>query len=546
VWPRYLAGAAPVVLVLFLLLSPVGALLLPAQAAAVEHVQGNGAPVFVLAFDEFPLRTLIDHNGAIDRELFPNLAALAGDATWYRNATTVHELTLQAIPAILTGRYPNGELTPPTVAEHPRSLFTLLAGSYDLEVFEHFQMCPSEACGGAAGDAGAGSPLEELLGDAGAVMRDRLFPEAQPLVAVHGWDAKTGQGDVERFDEMLASIRADDARNALYFQHLMLPHARFQYLPDGRRYNDPDPMFGMDPDDDYLSLTWSNEETATLALVRHRLQTMWVDTMVGRLLDRLREVGIYDDAVIVVTADHGVSLTAGAPHRALVDANAADILWVPLLVKAPQQRTGEVSDANVETIDVLPTIADLLDVDLPWDVDGVVAGTRPGREKRYFGEWNGRDRADGYTFTGRAEFATVMDGRHAAPSGVAPELRAFATGVGDALLGRDAERLAVDPTDARYALDDPTVWSDVDMDAAVVPAYVSGRLDVDGVGARVVAVSVDGRIAGVARTFAAGGDAHRFAMVIPPDFLRAGANDVAVYLVDDVGTSTPELHRIGL
>ena len=44
--------------------------------------------------------------------------------------------------------------------------------------------------------------------------------------------------------------------------------------------------------------------------------------------------------------------------------------WVPLFVKEPGQTEGVVSDANVLTVDVVPTIADVLDIDIPYPVDG--------------------------------------------------------------------------------------------------------------------------------------------------------------------------------
>src|SRR5690606_14388112 len=48
----------------------------------------------------------------------------------------------------------------------------------------------------------------------------------------------------------------------------------------------------------------------------------------------------------------------------------ADVAWVPLFVKEPGQQTGSVSDENTSTLDVLPTVADVLEVETPWEVDG--------------------------------------------------------------------------------------------------------------------------------------------------------------------------------
>lgn len=92
-------------------------------------------------------------------------------------------------------------------------------------------------------------------------------------------------------------------------------------------------------------------------------------------MQELKDQGIYDDALIVLTADHGISFQANGPIRGLegqvlTPEIAADVPWVPLFIKEPGQTQGDVSDANVLTTDVLPTIADVLDIDIPFEVDG--------------------------------------------------------------------------------------------------------------------------------------------------------------------------------
>lgn len=60
-----------------------------------------------------------------------------------------------------------------------------------------------------------------------------------------------------------------------------------------------------------------------------------------------------------------MSFRPGEYRRAVTPTNAADIMPIPLIIKAPGGPRGLVSDRNVQSIDVLPTIADLLDVDIP-------------------------------------------------------------------------------------------------------------------------------------------------------------------------------------
>ena len=85
-----------------------------------------------------------------------------------------------------------------------------------------------------------------------------------------------------------------------------------------------------------------------------------------------------DDSLVVLVGDHGTSFQAGQPRKAINRATAADVAYVPLFVKAPEQEAGETVDETVSTLDVLPTIADHLGIELPWDVPGVsLAGGAP-------------------------------------------------------------------------------------------------------------------------------------------------------------------------
>jgi hypothetical protein len=55
-------------------------------------------PVVMILFDEFPTTSLLDSSGQIDARLYPKFAKLAGQSTWYRNATAVSGLSTWAIP----------------------------------------------------------------------------------------------------------------------------------------------------------------------------------------------------------------------------------------------------------------------------------------------------------------------------------------------------------------------------------------------------------------------------------------------------------------
>ena len=114
---------------------------------------------------------------------------------------------------------------------------------------------------------------------------------------------------------------------------------------------------------------------------RYRQQVGYVDRFIGQVLDRLKESDLFDRCLLIVTADHGVSFHPGHSRR-LPDAdNLSDILSVPLFVKLPGQLNGTTDDRNIESVDLLPTVAEVIGVRLVEPID--VNPTCPGGWIRY-------------------------------------------------------------------------------------------------------------------------------------------------------------------
>ena len=362
-------GPAPLLfLALFLFKSDVSRL----SVAGDAHAAGERprAPVVLVAFDELPLDSLLDARGRIDATRFPAFARLAAGSIWFSRATTVAEGTTHAIPAILTGQLPRaGEL--PTYADHRRNLFTLFGGAAELRVQDpETHLCPPSLCPGLEGslESRAGTLAE----DTGIVYLHQLLPDdltgGIPSIA-DGWDnflADAGaRNDPGRIDpRFLASLRPQP-RPSLWYLHLMLPHSPWRYLPSGARYDVP-PAPGWGPDEVWAS----NQAAVDQAWQRHLLQLGYADRVLGRLIARLRASGLYDRALVVVTADHGVSFRAGQKRRPLSAANLQDIAYVPLFVKLPRGHRGREVRSPARTIDVVPTIAEVAGVRIPWQVDG--------------------------------------------------------------------------------------------------------------------------------------------------------------------------------
>jgi hypothetical protein len=515
-----LAPAPLVFLVLFLFASPVSEFVLPDEAEARVASTSSDTSVVILVFDELTSTSLLDERMEVDAERYPNFAALAGDSTWFRNAATVDAWTVNAVPTILTGVDPeHGRL--PIHSEHPNNLFTLLADSHDLHVAESLtRLCPRDLCP-RPGEA-FGGRMRSLFSDAGVVYLHRTLPPElrDGLPSVTGtWGAfledvaEQNRRRLDVFRSFLSSLEPG-SRPLLAYVHLTYPHFPWQFLPSGKRY---DGNGGRIPG--FEGTAWGDDEfLVAQAHQRYLLQLGFADQLVGQLVARLRSSGLYERALFIVLADHGVSFRPGDRRRALSETNLEDIAFVPLFVKTPGQQAGRTNDAAVQTVDVLPTIADVLGVDVPWKVDGASL-LQPRVREQYF--------LVGDRETFRPDVDELLARRATV---VREQTLLFGIGPNPELLGRRVSELGVAQAAGVSAqIQQAGQLRAVDLDAAYVPVRLTGGID-GGTGPRELAVAVNGRIEAVARSYVAEGE-ERVSVLFPESALRQGANDVRIYWV---------------
>lgn len=95
-----------------------------------------------------------------------------------------------------------------------------------------------------------------------------------------------------------------------------------------------------------------------------------VDDQLGRILTFLKDNGLYDDTLLIVTADHGEML---GDHHAWGKMSYYDAAYrVPLILREPHRpgTFGSRIAQPTESVDVTPTILDLLGLDSPDTMDG--------------------------------------------------------------------------------------------------------------------------------------------------------------------------------
>ena len=97
----------------------------------------------------------------------------------------------------------------------------------------------------------------------------------------------------------------------------------------------------------------------------------YIDQQIGRVLDALDAAGKADDTIVLFTSDHGDMLTAHGFVFKLCWCGYDELLRVPLLVRWPGRvKPGTRCDALVSSVDILPTLLDMMDVPAPAGVEG--------------------------------------------------------------------------------------------------------------------------------------------------------------------------------
>lgn len=564
--PSVLSVLAPVpflVIAWFLFVSPVSDLLFQEQSAAASasastaRPLASAPPIVFVVFDEFFGGAIMDSRGHIDDSRYPNFAELAARSTWYRNASSVAGRTTEAVPAVMTGAYPAGDPLP-TANEHPNSIFTMLADHYSMDVTETVtSVCPRAVCGEEANTESTGDRWGALLSDLSVVGLHTFLPERlrSRLPAVdRSFEQFRGQGrdpvdsgvtsaasttsrklNWERF---VADLKPSAARPTLHFYHSILPHVPWQYLPSGKQYA----VVGPDVPGLVQDAIWVNDPAVVSSSEqRFLLQLRFVDRQLGQLIRRLRATGLFDRALIVVTADHGVSFRPGQARRVLALDRPGDIASVPLFVKLPNQRIGRTDDSPVRTIDIVPTIADRLGIRPRGKVDG-----------RSFLNGSPRSRnaplrfidSQPFTFTTlqTSRLRTTREmialfGQRDGGAGI------FAPKSSRSLLGREVESSALPSRPgASVQLDQASLLRNVNLRSSVLPAFISGSI----AGARAherIGVVVNSRINAITTTYSDAG-AVRFAAMIPPDSLLQGSNSVEFVALEGSDES-PVLVELG-
>lgn len=480
----------------------------PPQGKPVVDPDGQAAAVprkpyvVMVIMDEFPGDDLRNVAGDIDAVRYPNFAALARNATWFPNAFTRYDSTPKAVPLILDGRKPfKGEAS--DRSDHFHTFYDTLGrrGYRIVDSEEATALCPRRYCRNARRSRPA--ILPNLGSDRGA-----------------------------RFRRWVRTIKR--GRATFWMKHVLMPHGPWLYLPSGARTRTnwaSDPVPGMNSPRGFhdVFLTHHNFQ-------RHLLQSQYADRLLGELLKQLVSQGMFDQTLLVLVADHGLSFEVGVKDRRKVtNGNVDEVGPVPMFFKAPGQRKGRVDGALASTLDVTPTIADLLNIRLGYRASGVSAFSRAVR-RRSLVSLPTRDFSRIVRISARRWIARrrARIRRRIQLFGFGPTGFFDRIGPNAQLVGRPVSELRTLPAGkVRVRLIGGFRQRNVRRSTGIVPAHITGNvLHGRRHAKRNLAVAVNGRIEAVGRSWYLTGDRREhFAVMVPESSIREGRNSVQVYEV---------------
>ena len=348
-----------------------------AVGAGCERASPSRPDVVFVSLDT----TRADHLGAYGAAVAtPAIDRVASEGVVFDNVSAACTTTLPSHVSMFTGLWPHRHGV-------PRNGFT---------VHERNEMLPERLR-----DAGY-----ETVGVSAAVALSKLLNFAQGFDA---WDQdpETGLGHVVANREARrAGAITDAALSAVdrprrgraprfFFVHYVDPHAPYDPPePYRSRFAGPGAdgsyeavhraqrrhrSHGGVPPSDPLRLSdrmldrapvEADEEDRSLAAL-YAGEVAYMDRELGRFFDGLRERGLYDDALIVVTADHGETLWEHADAFSHGIGTYETTVAVPLVVRLPGRRhAGQRVATPVSNVDIAPTVLAALGLALPKNVDG--------------------------------------------------------------------------------------------------------------------------------------------------------------------------------
>ncbi|MGC9352884.1 MAG: sulfatase-like hydrolase/transferase [Mariniphaga sp.] len=111
------------------------------------------------------------------------------------------------------------------------------------------------------------------------------------------------------------------------------------------------------------------EEQTKELIHGYRACVSYIDAQVGKVLNKLNEIGLREKTIVIFWSDHGYKL--GEYGDWCKHTNFEVDVRIPFIIDVPGMPNGLTCNKMVESVDVFPTVVDLFGMNTPSDLDGM-------------------------------------------------------------------------------------------------------------------------------------------------------------------------------
>ncbi len=354
-----------------------------------------------------------DHAGFLGypRPTTPFLASLAKESVVFSNAIVAGAPTYFSFPAVMASRYalglgrdvvglaPGEATIASTLKEAGHATAAFLAANpylsprfgYDVgfDVFQDFLEAESDLFSMESDSAENVkipsrwnqrlAKASHALGPVGSLYDELYFQYCQRL----GSSPALSLDQLRRFPA--ADVMVDHARDWLMdlagqpfflWLHMMDPHSPYYPRPEALELMEQSSLDASRAR--YLNSYWNRGDVAAPRLRPYREGIValydagirWMDAQVARLVDTLRGLGLWENCVTALTADHGEEfLDHGGRYHSPSNV-AEELVRVPLLLRSPDLTHAGRVTAPFSLLHLAPTLLDLAEVAIPGSFRG--------------------------------------------------------------------------------------------------------------------------------------------------------------------------------
>ncbi|MCW5980594.1 MAG: sulfatase [Bryobacteraceae bacterium] len=345
--------------------------------------EADGPNVLLLTLDTVRADHLSVYGYA--RDTSPNLNEFAADATLYRDAVSAGDMTLTGHASIFTGMYAarHGAFCSREVpAGWPLDdRFTTLAETLKENGYRTAAVVANNGYLGRRHNLHQGFDFYDSTGPA-------LYLEGPPRYWLRGAVGALGfhllpYSKLMRWTRDAAEINRrvfrllDVASETPFFLFVNYMDAHRPYLsppPFNAKFRGRNPRFGAAAYESLLTEIMSDKRSIAEEEREHLTSQYdgaiaYLDHELGGLFARLKQLGLYDRTLIVVTSDHGEAFG----DKNLLEHGSSvyqDQVGVPLIIRYPGQDGARVVEGPASGVDILPTVLDALGIAPPDGIQG--------------------------------------------------------------------------------------------------------------------------------------------------------------------------------